>query len=195
LNGDGLIDSKDRTNIGNPYPDFSYGLNFNAAYKNFDVTFFISGVQGAKVFNSNKFDLQGQNRLFNGGVELLNSAIVKNGVVTNPSATIPRAQGADQNLAISDRFVEDGSYTRLKNMTIGYTLPSKSPLNKYFSKFRIYISGQNLVTLTKYSGLDPEIGGGNQLTGDPNSRNQEQGIDRGNYPQPKSVLMGLEVTF
>jgi TonB-dependent starch-binding outer membrane protein SusC len=200
LNGDGKIDAKDRTNIGNPYPDFTYGFNFNAGYKNFDINLFVSGVQGAKVFNANRYDLYGQNRLFNGDVALLNSAIVTgtgvNQVVTNPSATIPRVKGAsDQNLLVSDRFVEDGSYARLKNLTIGYTLPNKAALNKYFSKFRIYVSAQNLVTLTKYSGLDPEIGGGNQLTGDPNSRNQEQGIDRGNYPQPKSVLMGLEITF
>jgi TonB-dependent starch-binding outer membrane protein SusC len=194
LNGDGKITSDDRAIIGNPYPDFTYGLNLSAAYKGFDFNLFASGVQGLDVFNNNIYDLEGQNRLFNGSVKLIDRAKVENGVVTNPSATVPRAPGAPQNVSISDRFVEDGSYTRLKNVSIGYTISNKM-LNNYFSKFRVYASGQNLVTLTKYSGLDPELGGINRLTGDGNSTNQEAGIDRGNYPQPKSFLIGIEVTF
>jgi len=184
LNGDGDITSADRANIGNQSPDFTYGLNLSASYKRLDFNCFITGVQGNKIFNTNLYDLQGMTRLFNSGTAVLDRAIVVNGVVTNSNATIPRAQGAIQNVGVNDRFVEDGSYTRLKNITLGYTLPSLG-FAKYISKLRIYASAQNLITLTKYSGLDPEIGGSSYNTG----------VDRGNYPQPKSVIMGLEVTF
>jgi hypothetical protein len=184
LNGDGDITSEDRTKIGDQYPDFTYGLNLSAAYKSFDFNCFITGVQGNDIFNTNLYDLQGMTRLFNSSTAVLDRAIVVNGVVTNPNATIPRAIGAIQNTVPSTRFVEDGSYARLKNISFGYTLPSKA-ISKYFSKFRIYASGQNLITVTKYTGLDPEIGGGSFSTG----------VDLGNYPQPKSVLIGLEVAF
>ncbi|WP_245891572.1 SusC/RagA family TonB-linked outer membrane protein [Flavobacterium faecale] len=184
LNGDGDITSADRTKIGNQSPKFTYGLNLSASFKRFDFNCFITGVEGNQIFNTTLYDLEGMTRLFNSGTAVLDRAIVVNNVVTNPSATIPRAQGAIQNVGVNDRFVEDGSYTRLRNITIGYTLPSKA-LGKYFSKLRVYASGQNLLTLTKYSGLDPEIGGSNF----------NAGVDRGGYPQPKTILMGLEVAF
>jgi len=186
--GNKVINSEDKTNIGNPYPDFTYGLNLNAAYKNFDFNCFISGVQGNDIYNANKFDLTGMNRLFNVGTEVLDRAIVVNGVVSNPSATLPRAQGADINWSSANqRYIEDGSYTRLKNIALGYTF-SGDAFKTYFSKIRFYVSGQNLVTITKYSGLDPEIG---RADGNANSA----GIDLGRYPQPKSVIFGLDVTF
>ena len=187
-NGDGQINADDRVKIGNPYPDVTYGLNLNANYKNWDVNMFISGVAGVDVYNTNIYDLEGMPRLFNAGTNVLNRW-------TGPgtSNSVPRAGGAPQNFdAISDRFVEDGSYTRLKNITFGYTL-NNTTLDEYFSKFRIYISGQNLITISDYSGLDPEIG--NPLTNDGGSRSFELGIDRGNYPQPKSLLLGVQLTF
>jgi len=187
-NGDGIINTEDKINLGNPYPDFTYGLNLTAAYKNFDFNAFISGVQGNDVYNANKFDLEGMNRLFNAGTSVLGRAIVENGVVTNPSATLPRALGATGNWSYaSRRYIEDGSYARLKNVTIGYTL-SGDMFKKYFSNVRFYVSGQNLVTITNYSGLDPEIA---RVDGNANSA----GIDIGRYPQPKSVIFGLNVTF
>ncbi|WP_246021947.1 SusC/RagA family TonB-linked outer membrane protein [Flavobacterium cellulosilyticum] len=183
-----VINSADKTNIGNPYPDFTYGLNLTAGYKNFDFNCFITGVQGNDIFNAPLFDLQGMQRLFNASTDVIGRSIVANGVVTNPSATLPRALGANQNWAsASDRYVEDGSYTRLKNITVGYTLSGNS-YNKYFSKMRLYLSAQNLITLTKYSGLDPEVA---RADGNANSA----GIDLGRYPQPKSVIFGLDVTF
>lgn len=187
-NGDGIINVDDKTNIGNPYPDFTYGLNLNAAYKNFDFNLFVTGVQGNDVFNANIFDLQGMNRLFNVGTSVLDRAIVANGVVTNPSATIPRAQGADINWSSANqRYIEDGSYARLKNITLGYTL-SGDMFKTYFSNVRFYVSAQNLVTITNYSGLDPEVA---RVDANANSA----GIDLGRYPQPKSVIFGLNVTF
>ncbi|UUF13828.1 MULTISPECIES: SusC/RagA family TonB-linked outer membrane protein [Flavobacterium] len=186
--GNKIINSNDKTNIGNPYPDFTYGLNLTAAYKNFDFNCFITGVQGNDIYNANKFDLTGMNRLFNASTEVLDRAIVVNGVVTNPSATLPRAQGADINWSSANqRYIEDGSYTRLKNITLGYTLSGET-FDSHFSNIRFYISGQNLITITNYSGLDPEI-----ARADTNANSA--GIDLGRYPQPKSVIFGLDVKF
>ncbi|MFB9080291.1 SusC/RagA family TonB-linked outer membrane protein [Flavobacterium procerum] len=186
--GNKIINSEDKTNIGNPYPDFTYGLNLTAAYKRFDFNCFITGVQGNDIYNANTFDLESMNRLFNASTAVLDRANVVNGVVTNPSATLPRAQGADINWSSANqRYIEDGSYTRLKNVTLGYTLPGET-FGSYFSNIRFYVSGQNLITITKYSGLDPEIA---RTDGNANSA----GIDLGRYPQPKSVIFGLDVKF
>lgn len=188
LNGDGSINANDKTKIGNPYPDMVLGLNLTANYKNFDFNAFFAGSYGNDVYNTNIYDLQGMSRLFNSGV-----AVLDRWTGPGTSNTIPRALGAVQNTSASDRYIEDGSYTKLKNLTVGYTIPNKV-FNDAISKFRIYVSGQNLITITDYSGLDPEIGQvslNNQAT-----RNQfEIGIDRGNYPQPKSVIFGLQLEF
>jgi len=136
---------------------------------------------GRDLYNTNIYDLEGMPRLFNSGV-----AVLDRWTATNPSNTVPRAGGAPQNIQLSDRFVEDGSYGRLKNLTIGYTLPGDAIGKEIISKFRIYVSGQNLITITDYSGLDPEVGNGDLF---------EYGIDRGEYPQPKTYLVGLQVTF
>ncbi|HEA31538.1 MAG TPA: TonB-dependent receptor [Leeuwenhoekiella sp.] len=184
-NGDGTINADDRTKIGNPYPDFTYGFNANANYKNFDLNVFISGIAGNDVYNTNIYDLEGMLRLFNSGTAVLNRW-------TGPGTSndVPRAVNSGQNLTASDRFIEDGSFTRLKNITLGYTIPSKF-FDEYLSKCRIYVSGQNLVTLTGYSGLDPEIGNSTVIT----NTAYEYGIDRGTYPQPKSFLFGLQLSF
>ena len=123
-------------------------------------------------------------RLFNSGVSVLDRW-----TGANTSNTIPRALGAGENVQVSSRFVEDGSYTRLRNISLGYTIPS-NVFNNKISKFRIYISGQNLVTITGYSGLDPEIG--THLSG---NNNYQLGIDRGNFPLPKSFVGGIQLTF
>mgnify|MGYP000168022807 CR=1 FL=1 len=180
LSGDGDITEADRAIIGNPFPDLTFGLNFNANYKNLDMNLFISGLQGRDLYNTTIYDLEGMPRLFNAGTAVLNRWQQEGDI-----SSVPRAGGAPQNLAVSDRFVEDGSYVRLKNVTMGYTLPA-SIADNVFSKFRIYASAQNLITLTDYSGLDPEVGNGN---------NFGFGIDRGGYPQPKTFLLGLQVEF
>lgn len=181
LNNDGDINSEDRAIIGNPLPDVTYGLNLDATYKNWDFNVFFTGLVGRDLYNTNIYDLEGMPRLFNAGTAVLNRW-----TPTNPSTTVPRAAGAPQNVQLSDRFVEDGSFTRLKNLTIGYTLPIKVKGEDLFSKFRVYVSGQNLFTITNYTGLDPEVGNGNLF---------EYGIDRGGYPQPKTFLVGLQITF
>lgn len=187
-NGDGRINADDKTNIGNPYPDFTFGLNLSAAYKNFDFSAFINGTYGNDIYNTNLYDLEGMTRLFNSSTDVLDRW---NGQGTSNS--IPRALGANQNTSASDRFVEDGSFARLRNMIVGYTFP-EGMANDFFTKFRIYISAQNLVTITNYSGLDPEIGVP-ALQGNADTQRFEVGIDRGNYPQPTSLQLGLELAF
>ncbi len=151
-NGDGVITAADRTNIGNPFPKMTLGLDLNASYKGFDLNLFISGVYGNKLYNTNIYDLQAMPRLFNAGVEVLDRW-----TPDNPSNTIPRAGAVAANVQASSRFVEDGSYTKLKNITLGYTLPGNLLKNK-LTKLRVYVSAQNMICITKYSGLDPEVG-------------------------------------
>ncbi|WP_240643098.1 SusC/RagA family TonB-linked outer membrane protein [Sinomicrobium pectinilyticum] len=185
-NGDGIINDEDRVKIGNPFPDVTFGLNMNAAYKNFDFNVFISGTAGNDVFNTLLFDTEGMQRLFNAGTGVLDRWTGE-----GTSNSIPRAQGATLNTRASDRFIEDGSYARLRNLTVGYTLPEEV-FNGTFSRFRVYLSGQNLITLAGYSGYDPEVGA---YTVTNEVSNFEVGIDRGNYPQPKSLFLGLQVSF
>jgi TonB-linked SusC/RagA family outer membrane protein len=196
-NGDGKITPADRTNIGNPFPKMTLGLDLNASYKGFDLNLFISGVYGNKLYNTNLFDLISMDRLFNADVKVLNRW-----TPSNPSNTIPRAGLVASNAQASSRFVEDGAYTKLKNITLGYTVPERLLKNK-LGKLRIYVSAQNMICITKYSGLDPEVGtyissgttlgqiGAPQTTG----QNYSNGIDRGNYPIPKSIIGGIQVTF
>jgi TonB-dependent starch-binding outer membrane protein SusC len=196
-NGDGVISSTDRTNIGNPFPKMTLGLDLNASYKGFDLNVFISGVYGNKLYNTNLYDLQAMPRLFNAGVEVLDRW-----TPTNPSNSIPRAGAVASNAQASSRFVEDGAYTKLKNITLGYTIPASLTKNK-LTQFRIYVSAQNLICITNYSGLDPEVGrytaSGTALgqIGAPqtSASNFSNGIDVGNYPIPKSVVAGFQITF
>jgi TonB-linked SusC/RagA family outer membrane protein len=184
---DGVIDANDRTIIGNPYPKINYGLSANFDFKGFDFGFFLIGVSGNDVYNTNIYDLQGMTRLFNSGVDVLDRW-------TGPgtSNTIPRALGAGENVQVSTRFIEDGSYMRLRNISLGYTIPT-SAFNNAVSRLRVYISGQNIFTISNYSGLDPEIG--THLTTDSNQQNFQLGIDRGNFPLPKSFTAGVQLTF
>jgi TonB-dependent starch-binding outer membrane protein SusC len=189
VNKDGQINDDDREYLGNPFPDFTYGINLSGAYKGFDLNIFVTGVQGNKIFNTTIYDLQGQTRLFNAG-----TAVLDRWTTTNPSNTIPKFKGTDANVEVSNRYIEDGSFTRLKNITLGYTLPNKA-FEKYLTKLRVYASAQNLITLTDYSGLDPEIAGKGASAALDQRNSPEIGIDRGVYPQPKTIIMGIELTF
>jgi TonB-linked SusC/RagA family outer membrane protein len=187
LNGDKIINDGDRTFIGSYLPKFTYSLNYSASYKNFDVSIFFQGVQGNKIFNAERIILEGMPRLFNAGVNVLNAW-----TPTNTNTNIPRAAKGDPNGNVrpSTRWIEDGSYLRLKNAMIGYNVPSswlKSKTSNGLSKLRLYVSSQNLLTFTKYSGLDPEVGSKNgTLT---------NGIDYGQYPQPRTFQFGVQATF
>ncbi|MEY4260718.1 MAG: hypothetical protein RL656_1691 [Bacteroidota bacterium] len=181
LNGDGIINEVDQTYIGNPTPSFTYGVTSQVQWKGFDLSVFIQGTQGNDIYNGIfRYDFFYSNRP--------QSALNRwTGAGTSNSEPRVNLNDPNKNARVSDRFIEDGSFVRLKNIQIGYDLKHKL-LNKWkIDKARIYFSGQNLWTLTKYSGLDPEIGSvGGSL---------ELGIDQGFYPQARMASMGLQLGF
>ncbi|WP_165903782.1 SusC/RagA family TonB-linked outer membrane protein [Hymenobacter gummosus] len=178
-NGDGLINADDRVYIGSPVPDFTYGITNTVSWKGFDLNVFIQGSQGNDIYNLNRFYTEGA--LYGNGSGI--SRVLNRWTGPGTSNDVPRAIAADpnQNLRVSSYFVEDGSYARLKLLTLGYTLPKTVMQKISASQIRVYVSAQNLVTLTNYSGYDPEVGAA--------------GIDRGIYPQPRVVLVGLNLGF
>ena len=184
-NHDGKITDEDREFIGNPNPKFTYGLNLNLAYQNFDISAFFYGVQGKDIINYTKWWTDFYSS-FQGGKSkrALNDAWTPQ----NKNAKLPIVENSSNfsNQQVPNSYlVEDGSYLRLKTIQLGYTLPKKV-INKYgIDRFRIYIQAANLFTITKYDGLDPEFIGGDTAFG----------IDYGNYPNQKQFLFGVNVTF
>jgi TonB-linked SusC/RagA family outer membrane protein len=200
VDGDGKVTDSDRVNIGSPLPKFYGGINADVSYKNFDLTMFWYGTYGNKILNYAKRNLQ--SIATNGGVGLQNVSedfYLNHWTQENHSNTLPRALRSDTpgNTRISDAYVENGSYLRLRNIQIGYSLPSDLLTKARITKMRIYVSAQNLFTITKYSGLDPEIG---QVT-DPNPGSNaarspySSGMDLGSYPNTRSYTLGLNLQF
>lgn len=191
INGDGIINSSDKVKIGEYLPDFTYGINMTANWKNFDASLFLQGVQGNQIYTTTKYHLEGMTRLFNAGTAVLDAW-----TTPGQNTSVPRAITGDPNLnsRASDRFVEDGSYLRVKNLTLGYSLPAatlESFANSTISRLRLYFSATNLITWTKYkSGYDPEIGAFN---GSGSAGSFQNGIDYGQYPQPRTITVGLQV--
>ena len=218
LNGDGVIDENDRTNIGSPLPKFTFGWTNTFRYKNFDLSLFINGSYGNKVYNYLAMKLTHMNsswtnqlttvldraqivpidetKDYSGGV-LVNGTMVYNWYdditnvrVSNPETSTPRSsiQDPNDNDRISDRYIEDGSYIRLKNITLGYTFPTKMIKKWGLENLRVYANIQNLLTITGYSGYDPEIGAST-------SSANVYGLDNGRYPSPTVYSFGLNVSF
>ncbi|WP_198439705.1 SusC/RagA family TonB-linked outer membrane protein [Pareuzebyella sediminis] len=188
INPDGQINADDRTILGSFIPDFNYGLNFDASYKNFFLNMYWYGNQGNEVYNATKVYTEGGLRLFNHGIKALDAW-----TPTNTDTTIPRMVNGDpnQNTRASDRFVEDASFLRMQNLKIGYRFPAdwlENNLGSAINNMSWYVSGNNLLTFTKYEGYDPEIGNRFDATG-------TQGIDYGQYPRPLTILMGVEIGF
>lgn len=181
-NSDGVIDSKDETYQGTAIPKFEYSLSLSADYKNFDVNVFFQGVGGNKIYNGNDFRLLSLDTGRNFRSEALNAW-----TPSNTNTNIPRAVLGDpnRNSRASTRFLEDGDYLRIKTIQIGYSLPAQVLETLELDKFRIYLTGQDLFTFTKYNGLDPEVGG-NVLS---------RGIDNNLYPKYKSVIFGVQLAF
>ncbi len=179
-NGDGILNESDRTMIGNPTPDWTFGFDASAEYKGFDFSMLVIGTYGNDIFNgSQRQDLRYTNRT---------TAILDRWTEEGSTNEIPRYTwiDANNNYRISDLYIEDGSYIRLKNIQIGYTLP-RSILDKVgATTFRVYISGENMLTLTKYTGADPEIGSMSSF---------DIAIDRGIYPQAQTFRIGTTITF
>lgn len=184
LNNDGVIDSNDKTHIGNPFPDLMVGLNLNAAYKGFDLVANFYGTFGNDIFNKNIGRYAGTD-----GQNVYAGTYDKTWRTDNTGAEYPRLSVNDSNMnykRVSDFFVEDGSYFRCKLLQIGYTLPKQWFNNKL--NLRLSFSAQNLFTITNYSGADPEAASmGKSVT--------EAGIDYTGYPNPRTFLFGLNMSF
>ena len=199
INGDGVIDGNDRIFLGSYMPKFTYGFNYNATYKNFDLVAFFQGVYGNKIYNGTRVVTEGMLRLFNAGTAVLNAW-----TPTNTGTDVPRAVSGDpnQNVRTSNRFIESGSYFRLKVLTIGYSVPQKvlTSLTKgNLTGLRIYVSGQNLLTITKYKGYDTEVGSlipNSGSNGAPGSAGLlTNGIDYGFMPASRTILGGIQFSF
>ncbi|MBZ4043000.1 SusC/RagA family TonB-linked outer membrane protein [Flavobacterium hibisci] len=186
INGDGFIDESDAGVIGNPQADFTYGFSNTFKYKTIDLTVFLQGSQGGDILNLTR-------RAGTSNVALYQNQLAEAAdfyTADNTDAKYPRpVQGLGHaNLLISDRYVEDASYLRIQNVTLGYSLPSSLLSKTKFSRVRLYAGAQNLYTFTKYNGYDPEVGVLNQ-------NELLRGIDNGRYPNYKTYTLGLNVEF
>ncbi|MBR5275305.1 MAG: TonB-dependent receptor [Bacteroidales bacterium] len=217
INGDNVIDDKDRTDIGSPLPKFTFGWNNTFRYKNFDLNIFVNGSYGNKVLNYSLMNGP------SGGLASMRSAWVNqnasavadraqlapidpdktyesgawydditNVKVLNPDTKTPRPTLSDpnDNDRLSTRYIEDGSYLRIKNVTLGYTFPKSWMQKAHFDNIRVYCNIQNLYTFTKYSGYDPEVGASTQ-----DSSGYAYGVDNGRYPSPTTYSFGVSLTF
>lgn len=180
---DGLIDEKDITFIGSPLPKFTYGFTNTVNYKNFDFSVFIQGSQGAKIFNFLRWQLEKMDNPFYNQLRSVKDRYT----ATNTEGKLPRFTNTNvNNVYMSDRYVEDGSYLRIQNIAIGYRIPAKYLSKAKISTARVYLTVQNLHTFTKYSGYDPEVGVFNnniRLTN----------VDAGHYPNPRSFTAGINL--
>ena len=194
INGDGRIDDDDKTKIGNPFPKLTYGLNLSADYKGFDLQMFFQGVQGNDVYNALLLRTEGTGSdntlstsmrdVWVGYTDPIRAAMENRNLdwtqFENRNGSIPNPNGSPTNSENSSRFVEDGSYLRLKNIQLGYTLPKRIIEKVDVQRCRVYISASNLFTLTNYTGYDPEVG---------------SGVDYGNYPQSRTFTLGVSLNF
>ena len=181
---DGVLDEADRKNLGSPYPKFTYGINANFDYHNFDLTLFIQGVYGNKIYNVERLDQSYLNK----AAWLYEDRWT--GYGSTNSGVLPVCGSYTAYLTMpNDFWIQDGSYLRLKQIMFGYTLPEALSSKLLIKKLRIYVSGNNLLTLTKYRGSDPELGGTS------NDDTNTIGIDYGMYPSAKSIIGGINLTF
>jgi TonB-linked SusC/RagA family outer membrane protein len=189
LNGDGVIDQNDQTFLGSPIPKFTYGFNFGATYKGFDINAYFDGVYGNKILAAYEYYTDG---FFISNYNMQESEL---GRWTGPgtSNTLPRLTASDpnNNSRISSFYLQSGSYLRLRNLSIGYTLPSNALAKAGIKTFRVFLSAENLLTFTKYTGYDPEIG--QQYSGAGGTL--DIGIDNGNYPQSRTFSAGASLSF
>ncbi|MCX2742271.1 TonB-dependent receptor [Mangrovivirga sp. M17] len=186
-NGDGEITVQDAVLLGSPIPDFTYGFYLNAGFKNFDFSASFMGSQGNEIANIMTY--------YYGGSDVVDNNLLKSRVDnawTGPGTTntTPRlTESVTQNDWFSDRYIEDGSFLRLRNIQLGYTLPDQMTNKVKLSSVRFYVSADNLLTFTDYSGFDPEVG--LAFNGDPFGN----GVDLGNYPQARTIIFGTNIKF
>lgn len=210
LNNDGVVNEQDRTFIGNPTPDFTYGVTNRFNYKGVDLSVFLNGSYGNDIFNQVRRETEDPSADQGMLEEVFNYARIEqidpdgpandvsNLQVANPGTDIPRITDSDPNgnQRVSSRFIEDGSYLRIQNVTLGYTLPSDLTQRLNLRRLRVYGTVQNVYTFTSYSGYDPEVGAvmssaarDQGLANDPLLR----GIDVGRYPTPRTITVGVNI--
>jgi TonB-linked SusC/RagA family outer membrane protein len=191
---DGKIDDYDKADLGNPFPWLTYGLNIGADYRNFDLQLFFQGVYGNKIYNAVRHRTEGAGNeatlsttmrdVWVDYSDVMKSSMTAYGVdwqpLINPDGTIPNPVGNPMNRETSSRLIEDGAYFRLKNIQLGYTIPKHITQKWDIDRCRLYVSASNLFTLTAYTGYDPEIG---------------SGVDYGNYPQARTLMLGINLDF
>lgn len=201
--GDGKITNDDRTFIGSPWPDITYGFNLNFGYKGFDLTADFVGVAGRDIVNNAKVyqqsfvdDFQSTNEIFNASFFLGNGLTDQPRVVATDPVTNAIIRDPNDNYSqYSDYIVEDGSYLKLKNLTLGYTLPKKWLKKLYLNNLRFYVTGHNLLTFTKFSGLDPEFSGSDPANTGTNKTAYSEYSTIYTYPQTKMVSFGVDINF
>ena len=179
-NGDTIVNDSDRTIIGSPHPDFTFGLNTNFAYGNWDLSLFLNGSQGNDIYNWVKIYSEFPTFVHGGRVANVLNAWTPSNTNTDVPALSSGVQNAET--APNSYMVEDGSYIRLKSMQLGYNFPAVG----MFDSMRAYVSATNLLTITDYSGMDPEVARSGALT---------LGVDTGTYPAPRIVSLGLNLNF
>lgn len=175
INGDGIIDDNDRTNLGSAIPKINYGINLGFWLKDFDIQLFFQGVAGSKIYNAKRMQLEGYKN-----VSVYSPIVADAWTTDNPDGVIPNIKNAINYDNVSDRFLESGNYFRLKNLQIGYSLPKSILGNKGIKSCRFYAQCSNLFTITNYSGFDPEV---------------SSGVDWGNYPQSRTFIFGVNLTY
>ncbi len=202
LNGDTVINEKDRTFIGNPNPDFQFSINNYFSYKGFDLNIYITGVYGNDIYNLTRNKYENPVSRFNMLKTVLDYAKIElidpegseddlsNVYISNSGTNVPRITPENNNTndRVSTRFVEDGSYLRIKNISLGYNLPKSIIERIKIANFKVYINIQNLYTFSKYSGYDPEIGSLNQNM-------LLSSIDDGRYPSQRIYTFGINITY
>jgi hypothetical protein len=185
-NHDGKVDPSDRVPLGSPQPDFTYGVTNTFNYKNFDLTIFVYGSYGGKILDALEYQTEGLDGLYQNQL----AATANFWTPQNPNSNIPRPRGGlgNPNLVMSDRFLESASFARLQTVRLGYKLPNEWAKHIAMNSLGIYVTGQNLFVISKYPGLDPEIGSFNQ---NPTLQN----IDLGRYPNPRVLTIGVNAQF
>jgi TonB-linked SusC/RagA family outer membrane protein len=184
LNGDHDVDDKDRTILGSPFPKATYGINAGLGYKGIDLTLFFLGVAGVDIYNADRMQGLDPTYHFNMYAETINRW---RGEGTSNSIPRMTEKTDNRNYRTSDMFIESGAFFRLKNVTLGYTLPTALTQTLRLSKARVYVTGQNVFVITDYSGMDPELG---NVQG-----NQQINVDYAQYPQARTWTIGAQLSF
>lgn len=182
-NGDGKVTADDKCVLGNSIPKVSYGLNINLSWRDIDLSMFFNGVAGNKIFNARKYEYY-FNYANNMVADVLDAWTPDNTTTNVPVAKVANYEGG--NSLPSEFYLENGSYLRLKNIQLGYTLPLKYSVKAYMQKLRLYLSVQNVFTITRYSGYDPEVSSNALFS---------RGVDMNSYPNARIYSIGLNVTF